>query len=105
MADTYRAKLRRKGQLTLPGPVAKALRVDEDDEIEFSVTESGDVSIRGFTSIPTDQKWFWTPEWQTGEREASEQIAAGAYTFRGDSDEFLKHLDKLDAEADDKRDG
>jgi len=25
----------------------------------------------------TDQAWFWTPEWQAGEREASEQIAAG----------------------------
>jgi hypothetical protein len=29
------------------------------------------------TSIPTDQRWFWTEEWQAGEREASEQIAAG----------------------------
>ena len=27
-----------------------------------------------------DQAWFWTPEWQAGEREASEQIAAGATT-------------------------
>ncbi|MFI5953786.1 helix-turn-helix domain-containing protein [Cryptosporangium sp. NPDC051539] len=27
-----------------------------------------------------DQAWFWTPEWQAGEHEASEQIAAGDTT-------------------------
>lgn len=30
------------------------------------------------TSVPTDQRWFWTQDWQTGEREASQEIAAGA---------------------------
>jgi len=25
----------------------------------------------------TDQSWFWTPEWQAGEREADADIAAG----------------------------
>jgi len=32
---------------------------------------------RGMTSVPADQRWFWEPEWQAGEREASEQIRAG----------------------------
>jgi hypothetical protein len=27
--------------------------------------------------IPADQRWFWSAEWQAGEREASEQITTG----------------------------
>lgn len=27
-----------------------------------------------------DQTWFWTEQWQAGEREASAQIAAGELT-------------------------
>jgi hypothetical protein len=41
-----------------------------------------------------DQAWFWTPEWQKGEREADADIAAGR-TVRFESDEeFLAHLDE-----------
>lgn len=27
--------------------------------------------------IPKDQAWFWTKEWQEGEKEAEEDIKAG----------------------------
>ncbi|SDJ86507.1 hypothetical protein SAMN04487820_102428 [Actinopolyspora mzabensis] len=27
--------------------------------------------------IPAEQRWFWTPEWQSGEAEATQQIADG----------------------------
>ncbi len=43
--------------------------------------------------IDPKQAWFWTPEWQEGEREADEDIAAGRVT-RYDSDEqFLAALE------------
>ncbi|MCP2165835.1 AbrB/MazE/SpoVT family DNA-binding domain-containing protein [Goodfellowiella coeruleoviolacea] len=92
MASQHRAKLRNKGQLTLPGPVRQALHVTEDDEVEFTITDSGDVLLRGLTTIPADQRWFWTPEWQAGEREASEQIAAGDVTFHENVDEMFDYL-------------
>jgi hypothetical protein len=28
-------------------------------------------------AIPDDQAWFWSPEWQAGEREVDEQLARG----------------------------
>lgn len=96
MASTHRARLRRKGQLTLPSEVAQALHVSEDDELEFTVAESGAVTVRGLTAIPADQKWFWTPEWQAGEREASEQIAAGEGLYLDNTDEFVAYLEGLD---------
>jgi hypothetical protein len=29
--------------------------------------------------VPKSQAWFWTKEWQAGEREVDEEIARGAY--------------------------
>ncbi|MFD8967726.1 hypothetical protein ACFV0C_22480 [Streptomyces sp. NPDC059568] len=42
-----------------------------------------------------DQAWFWTPEWQESEREASGDIAAGRTTFHEDVDSPLEALDGL----------
>jgi hypothetical protein len=39
--------------------------------------------------IDPDQAWFWTPEWQAGEEEASEDIAAGRVKRYYSSEEFL----------------
>ena len=39
-----------------------------------------------------DQAWFWTPEWQEGEREADEHIAAGRLDYFGSTEEFLAAL-------------
>ena len=80
MDSTARAKLRDKNQVTLPANVRKALCVQVGDEVEFTVSESGGVELRGYVRVPADQRWFWTPEWQRGEREVSEQISAGELT-------------------------
>lgn len=41
-----------------------------------------------------DQAWYWTPEWQAGEREVDEDIASGrrCQVF-DDVEEFLADLD------------
>jgi hypothetical protein len=44
--------------------------------------------------IDPEQAWFWTREWQVGEREADDDLKAGRVT-RVESDEaFLALLDK-----------
>jgi antitoxin PrlF len=94
-----RAQLRKNSQLTLPAEVRKALHIEEGDEVEFSVSDTGEVMLRGMAMVPADQRWFWTEEWQAGEREASEQIARGEITTFDDVDAFFAHLKRLDAEA------
>lgn len=84
-----RTVLRPKGQLTLPQEVRQALHVDEGDDIEFVVTDGG-VLMRGLKTIPADQAWFWTDEWQVGEREASQQAAAGEGTVYENAESFLE---------------
>jgi AbrB family looped-hinge helix DNA binding protein len=90
---TARAKLRPKAQLTLPEEVRRALHVGEGDEVEFAVHDDGTVTVRGFISIPTDQAWFFTPDWLAGEREADDQIAAQQGRVFQSADEMFAHLD------------
>ncbi len=90
-----RVKVRPKAQLTLPEEIRRALHIGEGDEVEFAVHADGTVTIRGYVSIPTDQVWFFTPEWLAGEREADQQIAAGRGTVHESADEMLAHLDSL----------
>lgn len=88
-----RAQLRKKNQLTLPPEVRDALHLSEGDEVEFTVQSDGGVVLRGMTTIPTDQKWFWTEEWQAGERRASEEIAAGGLPVFDSIDDLFADLD------------
>jgi antitoxin PrlF len=92
---TARAKVRPKAQLTLPDEIRRALHVGEGDEVEFAVHDDGTVTIRGYVSIPTDQAWFFTPQWLAGEREADEDIAAGRGTVHDSAEDMFAHLDPL----------
>jgi AbrB family looped-hinge helix DNA binding protein len=91
MSSIVRRRTRVRGdrhQVTLPAEVREALQVGSGDEIEFAVDEHRTVTVRGYTSVPTDQAWFFTPASQVGEREADEQIAGGEgdlYTSDEDS--------------------
>jgi len=42
--------------------------------------------------IPRDQAYFWTKEWQAGEREADEDLKAGRVTKTKNLKELLKVL-------------
>lgn len=87
-----RAVLRSKSQITLPSEVRNALHLAEGDGVEFTVEPDGHVTLSGMKSVPADQAWFWTPEWQEGERQASEQIARGEVQRFDSTEAFLDSL-------------
>ncbi|GAA0441002.1 hypothetical protein Acor_11990 [Acrocarpospora corrugata] len=90
-----RAKVRAKSQLTLPEEVRQALHIGEGDEVEFAVADDGTITVRGYISIPTDQAWFFAPEWLAGEREADEDIRLERGTKHESAEDMFAHLDKL----------
>jgi AbrB family looped-hinge helix DNA binding protein len=92
-----RVKVRPKAQLTLPEEIRRALHISEGDEVEFAVHDDGTITVRGFVSIPTDQAWFFTPQWLAGEREADEDIAAGRGTVHEPAEDMFARLDTLGA--------
>jgi len=91
-----RARLRAKGQVTLPAPIREALHIDTGDDIAFEVID-GQVILRGLRAMPADQAWFWTPEWQAGEQEADDEIANGEGTVYKSADAMF---DALENESD-----
>lgn len=88
------AALRSRGAVTIPQDIREQLDLEEGDQ--FVVTVEDDRIVLTPTSIiPDDQAWFWTPEWQAGEREVDEAIARGekGRVFYS-SEEFLAALDE-----------
>jgi antitoxin PrlF len=92
---TARVKVRPKAQLTVPDEIRRALHVSEGDEVEFAVHDDGTVTVRGYVSIPTDQAWFFTPQWLAGEYEADEDITARRGTVHESAEDMFAHLDGL----------
>jgi antitoxin PrlF len=86
-----RTTLRAKGQLTLPDDIRKAAKLEEGDLIEAEVSDTGEVILRPLATVERSQAWFWTREWQDGEREASEQAS------RGEGEVFESGADFLDS--------
>lgn len=71
-----RTTLRAKGQLTLPEEIRSAAHLEEGDLLDAEVTDDG-ILLRPRKVIDSTQAWFWSPSWQTGEREADADRAAG----------------------------
>jgi antitoxin PrlF len=86
-----RTTLRAKGQLTLPEDIRRAAKLEEGDLLEAEVSDSGEVILRPLATVDRSQAWFWTPEWQAGEREAMEQAR------RGEGETFETGTDFLDS--------
>jgi hypothetical protein len=60
---------------------------------EFIVTEEqGRIVLTPALSIPADQAWFWSPEWQAMVAEAEADRLAGHSTRYASEDEFLASL-------------
>lgn len=44
--------------------------------------------------IAGEQRWFWDAAWQTGEREASAEVATGQTTPHATAEEMFSALDR-----------
>src|SRR5471032_2400058 len=86
-----RTTLRAKGQLTLPEDIRKAARLEEGDLFEAEMTPEG-ILLRPERLIDATQAWFWSPDWQAGEREADADRAAGRIETFSSGKEFLDAL-------------
>ncbi len=85
--------LRAKGQLTIPTAIREAVQLEEGDPIEFEIVPEG-ILPRPDSKKDRDpsQAWFWTSEWQAGERQASADLAAGRSTRHETDEDFLAAL-------------
>jgi AbrB family looped-hinge helix DNA binding protein len=85
--------LRAKGQLTLPEEIRAAAHLEEGDLLDAELTSDG-ILLRPRKLIDATQAWFWTPDWQSGEREAETDLAAGRVETFDSGDELVRALRK-----------
>lgn len=80
-----------RGAVTIP----KEIRGDAGKDTLYEVVRRSDgvIELRPKIAIDASQAWFWTEEWQAGEREVDEQYAAGNYKTFDDAESFLADLD------------
>ena len=94
-------KIRKKYQITLPAAVREAAGVYEGDFLIAEVQKDRTILLRPSRLVDADEAFFYTPEWQTAEREADEDIRLGhTYRFDGAQDaiDFLHDHNPEDIE-------
>ena len=80
------------GRVTLPKDLRLAAGLRDSDELEAEVVSDG-ILLRPCAERDPDQAWYWTPEWQAGEKQIEVDRAAGRFGPVFDSaDEFLNAL-------------
>lgn len=91
-----RLTIRKRGQVTLPKALIDRYGLEEGDTLEL-IEEGGELKVVPMVQVPAAQKWFWTEEWQEGEREAEQEIKAGdVATFNNLDDLFADLNDEED---------
>jgi antitoxin MazE len=69
-------KVTRGGQVTIPAALRRAVGIEVGDYLEVQIVEDSLV-LSPRQVIDKSQAYFWTEEWQEGEREAEEDLKAG----------------------------
>ncbi len=85
-------KVKNKYQIVIPEDVRKRLNVEVGDMLDVR-EEDGQIIARPVIVVDKSQAYFWTPEWQRGEKEADEDIKNGKLSgpFKT-ADALIKHL-------------
>jgi antitoxin PrlF len=89
-----RTTLRARGQLTLPEDIRAAARLEEGDLLDAEITDEG-ILLRPRKIVDATQAWFWSPEWQGGEREADLDRVAGRVETFDTGDQLLRALKSI----------
>jgi AbrB family looped-hinge helix DNA binding protein len=94
---TLSTPIRTRGVVTLPRSVREQLQLAEGDNLIITV-ENGRIVMTPAAIVPRDQEWFWSPEWQAGEREADADLAAGRVSRQESDADFLDALGPAEVE-------
>ncbi len=87
-----RVKLGARRQITIPAKTVKRLGLKAGEELEL-VDNGKVITLVPRKHIPKDQEWCYTEEWQSGMREAFEDVKAGRVAGPFESaEELIKEL-------------
>jgi bifunctional DNA-binding transcriptional regulator/antitoxin component of YhaV-PrlF toxin-antitoxin module len=90
----YKTTINAQGDINLPPEVREAAHLSGRALLAIEVTPDGSILLRPCGEIDPEQAWFWTPEWQAGERQADRERAAGQGEIYHSDEEFEQALER-----------
>lgn len=84
-------KVKAKYQIVIPEEVRRRISLEVGDTLEIEERD-GMLIAKPVMIIEKSQAYFWTEEWQRGERKAEEAKRTGKYEEFEDADEAVKWL-------------
>ncbi len=84
-------KVKSKYQIVIPEDVRKKLNVEIGDNLEIE-EKNGVLIVKPVMVIDKSQAYFWTDEWQSGEKEAEEAKKKGKFRDFKKAEEAIKWL-------------
>lgn len=84
--------VQKRGVVSL-GLLKEHIPLNDGDIFQVQI-ENDKVILVPMKLIPAEQSWFWTKEWQEGEKEAEEDIADGRVKSFKNVDDLLEDLEK-----------
>ena len=89
------AKVTSKGQITIPSKIREQLKIGAGDHVRFR-GQDGRIVLEAVAVVDRSQAWFWTPQWQAAEQEASDDIKAGLVSRFNSAEDAIVALDAPD---------
>ena len=86
-------KLTSGGQVTLPKEIRIKTNMQPGDFVEVKLDEDGRIVLTPKKLVDASQAYFWTEEWQKGERKADKDIEAGRVKRFKSAAEAVKYLE------------
>jgi len=86
-------QIKRLNRITLPQTVVDELGLGEGDDLLIEVLD-GRITLIPAMTIPRDEAYLFTPEWQTRIREAEEDIREGRIHEASNAAEMLRQLNE-----------
>ncbi|MEE9202329.1 MAG: AbrB/MazE/SpoVT family DNA-binding domain-containing protein [Dehalococcoidia bacterium] len=87
------AKLTSGGQVTLPKEIRTRANMQAGDFVEVELGEEGYIVLKPKKLVDATQAYFWTRQWQEGERKADGDIKAGRVRKFRSAAEAVRYLD------------
>ncbi len=84
-------KVKSKYQIVIPEDVRKKLKVEIGDNLDIE-EKNGVLIVKPVMVIEKAQAYFWTDEWQSGEKEAEEAKKKGKFRDFKKAEEAIKWL-------------
>lgn len=83
--------LKQKSQVTIPRGLVKKLNLKVGDKLQIE-EQDGKLILTPVVVVPKDQAWFYSPEWQEGEREVDRQKQVGRVHKASTKEELFNKL-------------